>query len=107
MSKRVLRYLWILTGLVTLVLVAATIGLIARARAQVSRGVTAQLAGSSSLFHLREQPILNSRIVAILERETTVTVFSSVTENDQTWYRVQAGDQAGWIQAQYVHLDAP
>ena len=107
MSKRLLRYLWILTGLVALVLAAATAGLIVRARTQVRHGVTAQLVGSSSLFHLREQPILKSRIVAIMERGTTVTVFNSVTENDQTWYRVQAGEQAGWIQAQYVRLDAP
>jgi SH3-like domain-containing protein len=107
MSRRVLRYLWILTGLVALVLAAATVGLIARARAQVRHGVAAQLAGGSSLFHLREQPAPNSRIVAILERGTTVTVTNSVTENDYTWYRVQAGEQAGWIQAQYVRLDTP
>jgi len=106
MSKRLLRYLWILTGLVALVLAAATLSLIVRARAQVSHGVTAQLAGSS-LFHLREQPVFSSRIIAILERGTTVTVVNSVTENDQTWYRVQAGEESGWIQAQYVRLDAP
>ena len=107
MSKRLFRSLWILAGLVALLLLGATIGLIVRSRAQVSQGVTAHVTGSSSLFHLREQPDRTSRIVAMLERGTAVTVTNSVTENDQTWYWVETEDRSGWIQAQHVRLDAP
>lgn len=107
MSKRVLLSLWILAGVVALILLGATIGLIFKAKTQVSQGVTARLTGDSSLFHLREQPDSTSRIIAMLERGTAVTVTNSVTKNDQTWYWVEAGDRSGWIQAQYVRLDAP
>lgn len=108
MSKKVLSGLWILTGLAALVLLVTTIGLAVKAQAQADQPITVYLTGKGLVVQLREQPDQMSRVVAILERGTVVTVTDSVTEGDQTWYHVQKAEtSSGWVKAEYVSLSPP
>jgi SH3-like domain-containing protein len=86
----------------------ATIGLAAKARAQADQLITVYLTGKGFVVQLREQPDQMSRVVAILERGTAVTVTDSFTEGDQTWYHVQKAETSfGWVKAEYVSLSPP
>jgi len=107
MSKRTLSTLWIITGLVALVLMAATIGLASKARAKAILNSTVYLNRTSSLNVLHDQPDRFSRIIATFKRGTPVTVRDSVAKDGQTWYHVEARTASGWVEAEYVSSDPP
>ena len=107
MSKKTLSTLWIITGLVTVVLLAATIGLASKARAKAILNSEVYLNRMSSLNVLHDQPDRFSRIIATLKRGTAVIVRDSVTKDGQTWYYVEARTASGWVEAEYVSLEPP
>jgi uncharacterized protein YgiM (DUF1202 family) len=107
MSKKTLSTLWIITGLVALVLLAATIGLASKARAKAILNSEVYLSRTNSLNVLRDQPDRFSRIIATLKRGTAVTVRDSVTRDGQTWYYVEARTASGWVEAEYVSREPP
>jgi len=88
MSKKTLSILWIITGLVALVLLAATMGLASKARARAILNSEVYLNRMSSLNVLHDQPDRFSRVIATLKRGTAVIVRDSATEDGQTWYYV-------------------
>jgi SH3-like domain-containing protein len=107
MSKKTLSTLWIITALVALVLMAATIGLASRARAKAILNSTVYLNRSGSLNVLHAQPDRFSRIIATFKRGTPVTVRDSVTSEGQTWHHVEAETASGWVEAKYVSQEPP
>jgi hypothetical protein len=57
---------------------------------------------------LREQPSEESEVIAVLVRESAVTVLAIAKEGGRTWYYVQKGRMTpGWIQAENVRRNAP
>jgi uncharacterized protein YgiM (DUF1202 family) len=107
MSKKTLSTLWIITGLVALVLLAATMGLASQARARAILNSEVYLSRTSSLNVLYDQPDRFSRIIATLKRGTAVIVRDSATEDGQTWYYVEARTASGWVEAEYVSREPP
>ncbi|MBC8264881.1 MAG: SH3 domain-containing protein [Anaerolineales bacterium] len=107
MSKKTLSTLWIITGLVALILAAATIGLAAKARTKAILNSTVYLNRTSSLNVLHDQPDRFSRIIATLKRGTAVTVRDFAAKDGQTWYYVEASTASGWVEAEYVSLNSP
>jgi hypothetical protein len=107
-SRRTLTILWIITGLVALLLAAATLRLAARSRSQALLGRKVYLTGRSSGVQLHQEPDLDSPIVAVLVRGSTVTVLDSVARGDQTWYRVQKADMTpGWVPDERISTNPP
>jgi len=107
MSKKTLSTLWIITGLVALVLLAATVGLASKARAKAVLNSEVYLNRTSNLNVLYDQPHRFSRIIATLKRGTAVVVRDSATEDGQTWYYVEARTASGWVEAEYVSRVPP
>jgi len=107
MSKKTLPTLWIITGLVALILVAATIGSAAKARTKAILNSEVYLNRTSSLNVLYDQPDRFSRIIATFKRGTPVTVRDFVTKDGQTWYHVEARTASGWVEAEYVSSSPP
>ncbi len=107
MSKKTLSTLWIITGLVALVLMAATIGLASKARAKAVLNSEVYLSRRSSLNVLHNQPDRFSRIIATFKRGTAVIVRDSTAKDGQTWYYVEARTARGWVEAEYVSSNPP
>jgi hypothetical protein len=107
MSKKTLSALWVITALVALVLMVATIGLASKARAKAVLNSEVYLNRRSSLNVLHDQPDRFSRIIATLKRGTTVIVRDSTTEDGQTWYYVEARTASGWVEAEYISSSPP
>ena len=107
MSKKTLSTLWIITGLVALILVTATMGLASRARAKAILNSEVYLSRTSSLNVLHDQPDLFSRVIATFKRGTAVIVRDSVAKDGQTWYHVEARTASGWVEAEYVSPNPP
>ena len=107
MSKKTLSTLWIITGLVALILVTATIGLASRARAKAILNSEVYLSRTSSLNVLHDQPDRFSRVIATFKRGTAVIVRDSVAKDGQTWYHVEARTASGWVEAEYVSPNPP
>ncbi len=107
MSKKTLSALWVITALVALVLMVATIGLASRARAKAILNSTVYLNRKSGLNVLHDQPDRFSRIIATLKRGTEVIVRDSATKDGQTWYYVEARTVLGWVEAEYVSPNPP
>jgi hypothetical protein len=100
--------LWIVTGLVVLVLMAATLKLAARSRAQAIVGHTVYLVGRDGAIELHQEPDADSPVVAGLVRSSPVTVVGLMTREGQTWYRVQKGSMTpGWVLASQVSTEPP
>jgi hypothetical protein len=103
-----LTTLWIITGLVALLLAAATLRLAARSRSQAILGGKVYLTGRSSTVQLHEEPDQDSPVAAVLVRGSTVTVLDFVTTGDQTWYRVQKADMTpGWVPDERISTSPP
>ena len=107
MSKKTLSTLWIITGLVTVALLAATIGLASKSRAKAILNSEVYLSRTSSLNVLYDQPDRFSRVIATLKRGTAVIVRDAATEDGQTWYYVEARTASGWVEAQFVSRVPP
>lgn len=108
MSRRTLTTLWIITGLVALALLAATIGLARRARTRVVVSSTVYLTSGSITVGLHEEPNQESPVIAMLVRDSAVTVLAIADEGGQTWYYVQKGTMTpGWVPAQDIRINAP
>ena len=105
MSNRRLYTLWLLTVIVAVALLGATIALADRARTGQILNSTVYLAGSENTVHLRQGPNWESPLVAAFVRGSAVTVLEVSSGEDQLWYRVQKGDMTpGWIPADQVRL---
>ena len=107
MSKKLLSRLWILTGLVALVLLVATVSLTSRAASQADQTVTVYLTGGGRLFQLYEEPDRLARVRSVLDYGTAVEVVDSTKDMDQQWYYVEVEDKSGWIPAEYISLEPP
>lgn len=108
MSRRTLTTLWIITGLVALALLAATIGLARRASTQAVVNSTVYLTSGSVSVGLHEQPNQESPVIAVLVRDSAVTVMAIANEGGRTWYYVQKGTMTpGWVSAENIRLHAP
>jgi uncharacterized protein YgiM (DUF1202 family) len=95
--------LWLLTVIVAVALLAATIALADRARTYQILSGTVYLTGSENTVHLRQGPDWESPVVAAFMRGSAVTVLEVSRGEDQIWYRVQKGDMTpGWIPAEQV-----
>jgi uncharacterized protein YgiM (DUF1202 family) len=107
-SKRRLVTLWLLTVIVAVALLAATMTLAARARTYRILESTVYLTGRELTVHLRQEPDGESPEVAALVRGSAVTVLDVSSGEGQIWYRVQKGEMTpGWIPADQVRLRPP
>ena len=106
MSKKLISRLWVLTGLVALVLLVATVSLASRATSQSDQAVTVYLTGGR-LFQLYEEPDRLSRVRSVLDYGTAVEVVDSTQDMEQQWYYVEVEDKEGWIPAESVSLEPP
>ena len=105
MSKRRWYVLWLLTAIVAVALLAATIALADKARTyQILQG-TVYLTSRERTVHLRQGPDWESPVVAAFVRGSAVTVLEVSSGEGQTWYLVQKGEMTpGWVPADQVRL---
>jgi uncharacterized protein YgiM (DUF1202 family) len=100
--------LWLLTVIVAVGLLAATITLAARTRSYRILNSTVYLTSKELVVHLHQGPDGESPVVAALARGSAVTVLDLARGEGQIWYRVQKGEMApGWIPAGQVRLKKP
>ena len=77
LSNKTISRLWLITLLVVLLLLLATIGLAVQARNQPVIGVEAEI---NKRFFMREGPQGVARISAVLRQGTAVTIIDSVQQ---------------------------
>jgi hypothetical protein len=107
-SGKVRKGLWLLAGLVAVLLLAATIGLVVRSRTQAIVGQTVFLVSRGGAVKLYQSPSQDSENVAALVRGSQVLVVGLSKQEDQTWYLVQKGEMTpGWIPASGASQDPP
>lgn len=100
--------LWILTAVVVVTLVMATVALAARARSYRILNSTVYLSSNGPSVGLHAGPDLSSPVVAALVRGSPVTVLAVAEAAGQTWYRVQKGEmKPGWVSADTIRLSPP
>lgn len=97
MKNSSLKIAWLLTGIVALILLVATISLTTKTVLNASSGHTAYLTSPTQLIYLHEEPNAYSKSVAIKEHGTAVTVFQTHRGGNQTWYFVNADETSGWV----------
>jgi hypothetical protein len=108
LSSRVGKGLWLLAGLVALVLLAATIGLVARTRTQAIVGETVFLVSRGGAVKVYRAPSLDAENSAALVRGSEVLVVGLSKQEDQTWYLVQKGEMPpGWVPGSDISRDPP
>ena len=104
MSPRTLRTLWILTGLVALALLVATIALGIQAQTVQELRVPAQITSARTPVYLRDYPSATQRILTLLEPGTQVIVVDAAARDGRNWYQVEVDDRLGWVPAANVRL---
>ena len=101
LSDRTISRLWLITAIVFLLLLVATIGLAVQARNQPVVGVEARV---YRRVFLREEPVGVGRIDAVLRPGTAVVITDAIDQSGAKWYQIEVGEQQGWIPANTVNL---
>jgi uncharacterized protein YgiM (DUF1202 family) len=104
MTHKSLRTLWILTGLVALVLLVATVALVFQAQAVQELRVPARITSASTPVYLRDYPSATQRILTLLNPGTQVIVVDAAARDGRNWYQVEVDEQIGWVPAANVQL---
>jgi len=100
--------LWVVTVLVAVFLLVATLRLAARARSQSILGQTVYLIGRGSAAKLYQEPDPGSPVVAALVHGSTVVILDQVNRDGETWVLVRKSNTTpGWIPADTVSRDPP
>lgn len=107
LSKRNLTILWAFTGLTTLILLAVTILLSARADQIRESGFSGYIMSDEPSVYLRAEPDTGSSITTLVEAATLVRVLESESIRGFDWYLVDTGVAQGWIAADQVSPDPP
>jgi len=107
MPKRNIKVLWIITAFVVVILIATTINMVLKERANREVGFIGYISGVNSAVFVREEPSANSTILTIVELDTPVLVTDRHDEGNQTWYRIQADNVEGWLPAERVSTESP
>jgi len=107
MKKRVWGLLWLLAGLATLALLAATVGLGAQAWARSEESPTVFLVGRSKMVVLFDQPDQKSGVAAMMERGAAVRPIALALTDDQLWYQIESEAGSGWVQVDQLSLTPP
>ena len=102
MSRKTVRYLWIVTCLIAVILAAFTVYLSKEARAKEEAGYSAYIVGANSVIYLRQNPDPTSHVVTILELGQQVFVTDISDDGPIPWAQIRAGDYEGWIPAQRI-----
>jgi hypothetical protein len=106
MAPKTLRTLWILTGLVALALLAATIALGIQARVVQELRVPARITSARTPVYLRDYPSATQRILTLLDPGTRVIVVDAAARAGRNWYQVEVDERIGWVPAANVRLIA-
>ncbi|MEJ2707958.1 MAG: SH3 domain-containing protein [Anaerolineales bacterium] len=107
MPKKLTRFLWILTALAAVVLLAATVFMAGKARDLKQQGFSAFITNASSPVYMRLEPAPHAKIITILENGQAILVHERLEEDGITWYSVRAGNHRGWVLGQYISLEPP
>jgi uncharacterized protein YgiM (DUF1202 family) len=108
MSKGTLTRLWIVTGLVALVLITATVALATRAHHANMQDKRAYVTSRDGSINVYEGPDRDSPVLVTLRNGSSVLVMDYATINGRTWYYVKrSGASAGWIPARNISLNRP
>ena len=102
MSNKTQSFLWRLTGLAALALLAMTIMLAVQAGNQTAVGVSAHI---EEQVYLRDQPHGAGQIIGVLRRGTAVTITNSFVRGQTTWYEIATDNTSGWVPDTVVNLD--
>lgn len=101
LSDKTISRLWLMTAVVFLLLLAATIALTLQARTRPVTGVEAMVERRT---FLREEPLDVGRVDAVLRPGAVVTVVDLLQQSGSTWYQIEVGEVTGWIPANTVTL---
>lgn len=101
LSDKTISRLWLVTAIVFLLLLAATVALVLEARSQPAAGVEALVERRT---FLREEPVGAGRVDAVLRPGSAVTIVDLVQQSGATWYQVEVGGVRGWVPANTVTL---
>jgi len=107
MSKRAIRNLWLVTGVIAVILLAATLYLSREARIKEEAGYSATIMGLNSVIYLRKQPDPTSHIVTILELGQQVFVTEISEDGAIPWAKIRIGEFEGWVPAERITEGPP
>lgn len=106
MSKKTLTRLWMVTGLVALFLVVATILVATRAKHAGMRDERVFVTSSDGWISVYEQPDRESTVVVTLANGSSVLIVDYTISRGRTWFLVsRSGAEPGWVLARDISLE--
>lgn len=99
LTHKTISRLWLVTAIVFLLLLAATVALALEARSQPVAGVEALVERRT---FLRAEPLGTGRVDAVLRPGTAVTIVDLAQQSGGNWYQIEVGGLSGWIPANTV-----
>lgn len=110
MSKKITRYLSIITGIAAVILLAATITLSIQAGEQKNisqQSIPVYLTSNQPMVILLQEPDPGSIVATILARGTPVEATDYSKRGSITWYHVVIDENiSGWVQAEFISIDS-
>ena len=107
MRKQHYSILWMITGLVAIGLIIATIVVVYQEFTLPQVVYKAKLTSPNASIYLRAEPSANSSIVTILKRESKVYVIDTVTRQDGRWMKIEFRHYSGWVPDNYLVFESP
>lgn len=108
MSKKTITFLWVLTGIAAITLSIFTVKLYNQIKAsEIQEGIEVYIAGDNNIVLLRENPTERSRVSAIIEFGSRVTIMGNDSGLADQWYFVESEAGSGWISANLLSSERP
>ena len=96
---------WKWTGLAALLLLAASLALLAWSGAQTPAGVPGQVSNLRGMVFLRAEADVTGEVLAVLRARTPVTVLESIPGQEWDWFRVETEEGDGFVRADQIRLE--
>lgn len=112
LTDKTTRTLWIITAVVAVALLAATVTLAVQANAQGSEDgnqrVRAYLQSEQPFVIILAEPEYRSTVASIQVADTPIIVTEYLRSEGEDWYQIDINEmESGWVQGRYISLERP
>ena len=112
LTDKTTRILWIVTAVVAVALLAATVTLAVQANAQGGENggqrVRAYLHSDQPFVIILTEPEYRSTVMSIQTADTPIIVTEYLRRDGEDWYQVDITEmESGWVQGRYISLERP
>jgi len=112
LTDRTTRFLWVITAVVGVVFLAATITLAVQANAQGGENgvqrVRAYLQSDQPFVILLAEPDTRSTVASIQTADSPIIVTDYLRRDGEDWYQIDITEmESGWVQGRYISLERP